>query len=177
MRDLAQPEQAPDTDEHIAAQLAESAHPIRAQTRPIRAVRPLQHGHYDPDSPVDITLNESLATAMNWSIYFTLPKVDQALMLDRVFHDDIKAKNARKIVSRLTNFDALLDLVNGPRGIRRSTQIQQTNQAIDTLHILIRTVDNGSTQQDRALAIIADMVEAVTVLHDNRATLINRSTL
>ena len=114
---------------------------------------------------------------MNWSIYFTLPKVDQALMLERVFRDGIKAKNARKIVSRLTNMDALLDLVNGPRGIRRSTQIQQTNQAIDTLHVLIRTVANGSTQQDRALAIIANMVEAVTVLHDNRATLINRSTL
>ena len=177
MRDLARLEQAHATNENIAAQLTETTYPIRAQNRPIRAVRPLQHGHYDSDSPVDITLDESLATAMDWSIYFTLPKVDQASMLERVFRDSIKAKNARKIVSRLTNMDALLDLVNGPRGIRRSTQIQQTNQAIDTLHVLIRTVSNGSTQQDRALAIIADMVEAVTVLHDNRATLINRSTL
>ena len=80
-------------------------------------------------------------------------------------------------MSRLTNHEALLELVNGPRGIRRSTQVQQTDQAIDTLHTLIRTVDNRSTQQDRALAIIADMVEAATVLHENRANLINRSTL
>ena len=81
-------------------------------------------------------------------MYFTLSKVEQALMLERVFHDGLKAKNARRIMSRLTDHEALLELVNGPRGIRRSTQIQQTDQAIDTLHILIRTVDNRSTQQD-----------------------------
>ena len=80
-------------------------------------------------------------------------------------------------MSHLTDHEALLELVNRPRGIRRSTQIQQIDQAIDTLHILIRTVDNRSTEQDRALAIIVDMVEAATVLKEHKANLINRSTL
>ena len=98
-------------------------------------------------------------------------------MLDRVFHDDIRAQNARRLMSRITRHQALLELVNGPPGIRRTEQIQQNDQAITTLRILIRTVDNHSTTQDRTLSIIADIAEAITVLIENRSTLINRATL
>ena len=98
-------------------------------------------------------------------------------MLDRVFHDDVRAQNARRIMSRIIRHQALLELVNGPPGIRRAAQIQQNDRAINKLRILIRTVDNHSTSQDQALSIIADIAEAITVLIENRSTLINRSTL
>ena len=137
----------------------------------------MYHVSHDFDRPLDITLNPSLATAMDWTVYYTLNKTDQALMLERVFHDDVQAQNARRIMSRITRHEALLELVNGPRGIRRASQIQQNDQAINTLRILIRTVDNRSTSQDQALTIIAEMAEAITVLIENRSTLINRSTL
>ena len=148
-----------------------------SRSRPTRTVRPLNHVSPDFDCPLDITLNPSLATAMNWTSYYTLNKTDQALMLDRVFHDDIRAQNARRLMSRITRHQALLELVNGPPGIQRAEQIQQNDQAITTLRILIRTVDNHSTSQDRTLSIIADIAEAITVLIENRSTLINRATL
>ena len=80
-------------------------------------------------------------------------------------------------MSRITRHQALLELVNGPPGIGRAAQIQQNDQAINTLRILIRTVDNHSTSQDQALNLIAEITEAITVLIENRSTLIHRSTL
>ena len=115
MQDLVRNEPATSEAGPIAEQSDDRAEPIRSRPRPVRTVRPLQYVNHDLESPLDITLNESLATAMNWSVYFTLSKVEQALMLERVFHDGLKAKNARRIMSRLTNHEALLELVNGPQ--------------------------------------------------------------
>ena len=131
------------------------------------------------DPPIDISLNPSLATAMNWISYYTLSKNDQAIMLDRVFHNDIQSLNARRMMSRITRHQELIDLVNGPTELTRALKLQQNDQAINTLMILLRKVDNHSTSTSRTVTIIAEIVEAITVLQDNRSTLlqINRSTL
>ena len=129
--------------------------------------------------PINISLDPNLATPMNWTLYYTLSKNDQAIMLDRVFHNDIQSLNARRMMSRITRHQELIDLVNGPPELTRALKLQQNDQVINTLTILLRTVDNHSTSTSRTVTIIAEIVEAITVLQDNRSTLLqnNRSTL
>ena len=116
---------------------------------------------------------------MNWTSYYTLSKDDQAIMLDRVFHNDIQSLNARRMMSRIKRHQALRELVNGPPELTRALKLQQNEQEINTLTILIRTVDNNSISTNRALTIIAEISEAIAVLQDNRSNLLqnNRSTL
>ena len=100
-------------------------------------------------------------------------------MLNRVFHNDVQSLNARRMMSRITRHQELKDLVNGPPELTRALKLQQNEQAINTLTILIRTVDNHSTSTSRTLTIIAKISEAIAALQDNRSTLLqtNRSTL
>ena len=50
---------------------------------------------------LDISLEPTLATAMNWNTYFLLTKDEQKNMLNRIFHDEVKSVNARKILSQV----------------------------------------------------------------------------
>ena len=124
------------------------------------------------DSPaIDLNLDPNLATAMNWSSYFTLNKNEQTNMLKRVFHDDVQSINARKLLYRIRRPQALKDIIKGPPGQDRELRIRQNARAIETLETLIRTVENGTTTTSRGLEIIADISEAIVVLRENRTEL------
>ena len=117
------PAEPPRPDRSNIEPPAEPARPVRSNisnnntNRPTGTVRPLSPNF---DRPLDITLNPSLATAMDWTLYYTLNKTDQALMLDRVFHNDVQALNARRMMSRITRHPALTELVNRPPGLTRA---------------------------------------------------------